>query len=244
MGFRDKFREKRTIASKWLLCILMSFPIFMIGIKYFGITIDKEWSLAIIASIISATLIEILDNTSNEKKSKLYAEQQDMYNDLISLCKKHHYKEATFIQYSGRKAVELITQLHKNETKIRLFVKHPETAVGVEQTRRIEGVLDNMSTEVGGTHGAPIEVTAYRTEASLRGLMLDDKVVALGWYVFKKKDKLSPKFTHDDVNIWGHNMPGILLYKGNSNFEEAANFFRKMKKHYEKHGERLSSSSD
>lgn len=240
MSFREKFKEKRTIASKWLLYAIISFPVLMIGIKHFGITINSEWSLAIIASIISATLIEILENTSEKNKIRLYKEQDDVYNYMINCCDKEHFKEAIFIQYSGKKATKLISKLNKRKTRIKLFVKHPDTAVNTEQKKRIESVIESMPTDLGKECGTSIDIIAYKTDASIRAVMLDDKIIVFGWYIFENKNKPNPKFPEDTVNLWGHNMPGIILHKGSVGFNDAAYFFHNTVKNLEKHGELLS----
>jgi hypothetical protein len=99
---------------------------------------------------------------------------------MLELLKNSRVDEADLIEYSATTADALLIELRRQNAKIRLLVKHPDS-VSAHQSRRILqqifALLNGRLRDYGKA-----EIRCYRAQASLRGRKIAPVAINLGWY--------------------------------------------------------------
>ena len=90
-------------------------------------------------------------------------------------------KQAELLEYSGYTVQPLVKDLLDRGCQVRMLVKDPET-VGPCQRRRIFSSLDAYTHLLSHGHERLIEIRCYRAQASLRGRLLGNELINVGWY--------------------------------------------------------------
>lgn len=192
-------------------------------------------------SILAYILKDISDSTYRFTPNKSYNTQEEMYRYLIHEIEKlNKVEKAILIQYTSRKASPLIWTLLNKGARVVVYVKNPDSEVINEaQKERIIREIQELPIEVRGTPGT-LEVHKYDAPASVRGVMIDNRVMAIGWYSYEyvSKSNRNPNYPqgnpNDKFGIWGHDVPGMLLYKGTREFENLKELFYNQVSNYQK----------
>lgn len=111
----------------------------------------------------------------------VFANQHQASAAIAAHIKEHPPKSADFIAYSATTYIEVMRDLDALGCSVRILIKHPDSAIG-EQVDRIRfGLSEIMKTVfVGGS----VDVRGYREPASVRGCLLDEDLVSMGWYTY------------------------------------------------------------
>jgi hypothetical protein len=193
---------------------------------------------AITFSVLAYILKDISDNTCPLKRNKFYRHQEKLYGDLIQQIQElDRVKEATLIQYSGRKAASLIYALLSKGADVTLYLKDENGAINQFQKGRIFQTLKELPTDVTSTSGT-LKVYQYDSPASIRGALINNRVLAIGGYVYEYENAESQyKQTVDDelYAVWGHDAVGMLLHKGSAEFEMFSELFSRQVNNYSKY---------
>ncbi len=193
-----------------------------------------EFTNAITFAVLSYILYDISANTSNSNRNKAYDEQADMYVDLEKYIDEHGAKEAVFVQHSGRMAVSLLRKLVNKGARVTMYVENPENAVSLMQKGRIENTLKELSGELRSAN-PHLVVYRYDVPTSVRGVSVDNKVLAIGWYTYEHALDIDPHFPDDKVELSGHDVPGLLLYAGTTDYAVFSRMFMNLVKNYEEY---------
>lgn len=123
--------------------------------------------------------------------TKVFKQQNESLADLRSfLAHSSSPKEIKFIEYSGQSIKDLVLELDKKECRGTVLLRNPDCAYNEDQEKRIRTTLDEL--EVNDLKN--IEIRFYSLPASIRGRVLDDKFISVGWYTYNIKKN----------GIWGH----------------------------------------
>jgi hypothetical protein len=118
--------------------------------------------------------------------------------------------------------------------KVTLYIKNPDNdVISQMQKERINRAIAELSTDVWGTSGT-LEVYKYDPPGSVRGVMIDNRVLAIGWYAYEyvSKSERNQNYSNDMFAVWSHNVAGMLLYKGSIEFEIFKELFLKQVENY------------
>jgi hypothetical protein len=126
---------------------------------------------------------------------------------------------AIFIEYSAEEAKYLVRKILNQNKEIYLFLKLPKEAIdagqGDIQRRRIIGavtqILEDRSDELEN-----LNIIFYTSQASIRGRLIGDDHLFLGWYNYE---------VDDSPTIWGHSNPILYVSGDHEHFEKLHNFF-------------------
>ena len=91
-------------------------------------------------------------------------------------------RTAKLIETSAATIPTILHALKEERTNIQLLVKHPDS-VGEFQRERIHTNLSNLLSQEFKTYEYGFEVRCYRAFSSVRGRMLDQKIVNVGWVI-------------------------------------------------------------
>ena len=203
----------------------------------FQLPLPATTANAITFAILAYIVKDISDNTHVLKRNKPYNNQEEMYTDIIQEIRGiRNIKEATLVQYSSRKAAPLIFTLLNKGAIVNLYVKNSDTGViSTMQKERIINAIKDLPGELSTTSGT-LKVYKYDQPASVRGVIIDNRVLAIGWYTYEyvPKTERDSSYPDDDFFLSGHDVPGILLYEGSLEFEIFKDLFLKQVRNFEK----------
>jgi len=149
----------------------------------------------------------------------------DAFSELKAYIDSNKIQRATLIQMSCINEKVLIHELWRKEAKVELFLSSGGQEFGVSkyQRKRIEQFLCDLQNELFCIKGCPesgeIAIYKYAAPASVRAVLLDDKILAFGPYLYevhpvpvaKKKPKL--------LDVRGAELPLLVLRKADPDFE-------------------------
>ena len=192
---------------------------------------------AITFSILAYIVKDISDNTYVFKRNKSYKNQEEMYADIIQEIREaRNVKEATLIQYSSRKASPLIFTLLNKGATVNLYVKNPDIGIiSRMQKERIISAIKDLPGELSSTSGV-LKVYKYDPPASVRGVIIDDRVLAIGWYTYEyvPQPERDSAYPDDEFFLSGHDIPGMLLHEGSLEFEIFKDLLLEQTKNFER----------
>jgi hypothetical protein len=195
----------------------------------FQLPLPATTANAITFSILAYIVKDISDNTYILKQSKSYTNQEEMYADMIQEIREiRNIREATLIQYSSRKVSPLVFTLLNKGATVNLYVKNPDTEISKMQKGRIERTIQDLPGELSNTLGV-LKVYKYDPPASVRGVIIDNRLLAIGWYTYEYVPTSEKDLTYPDDAFFvsGHDVPGMLLHEGSIEFEIFKDLFLK-----------------
>lgn len=187
--------------------------------------------LALLVAVLERVFL--LEDLIGGRSLRTYAEQHRMYSDLERRVQESGAKSAHLIQYSSQTCLPLIRALLYKGAKVALYIQDSETAglVGSQsQRQRIDQRLRDLPNELSGLPTAgELNIYKYRAPASIAGVLLDEELLGMGWYVYRHVDETNKDdvAAGDKVQLLGHNMPAVLMRAGNPGFDCLYECFRK-----------------
>ncbi|MEL6461721.1 MAG: hypothetical protein AAFQ91_26400 [Cyanobacteria bacterium J06621_15] len=203
----------------------------------FNITLPQTTVNAITFAILSYILLDISNNTRNLPQKKAYEAQIDMYTDIIKYLDEKVVKQAILIQYSGIMSMLLLQKLMSKGANVKLYVHEPETTRNEGTEKQFD---DNISQFLKTTLKqyepiSTLEIHYYNVPASIRGVLIDDEVLGIGWYTYTHKINDDNKSLKNKFEVTGYNIAGILFYKGSNDYEIFKRMFKEQVKDYDEY---------
>lgn len=197
----------------------------IIGIVYvaseIGFIAKREWLLPALGGIIIWMLFDICRAVQCQCVKEFYGRQDEMYHRLLQEIDGCRPKRVTLIQYSGTYATEVIKKALRCGAIVSLYVQHPEKAINREQADRIKMFLRQLPSQTGNSPNCHIFL--YEPHASLKAVVIDNELIALGWYVYLNRDRNSNPNYADPIDLRGHNKAGVLLKSECRGYAEVKN---------------------
>jgi hypothetical protein len=176
---------------------------------------------------------------------KAFSHQHEAYRFLIDVINRDGAKEAVFLQYSCRTSLDVLRTVLSKGAKVTVFLQHEDMAAKVGsqyQADRIKVATKNLRTDLNGSLKRPdkFKVYKYRTLGSVSGIKIDDRVLCMGWYVYKHVDQFTDKnMAGDEVELLGHNIAVLVVWKGTPEFEALNKTFNMLEKNYQRNSEEV-----
>jgi hypothetical protein len=146
----------------------------------------------------------------------------DAYPDLKKYVNERPIQNATLIQMSCLNERHVIRDLWRTEAKIELFLSSGEEQFGVSewQRNRIERFLMELQNELRNISGSPdsgeISLYKYHAPASIRAVLLDDKIMTTGPFLYQVHDVDG---RGPILDVRGGELPLLLLKAGDPDFD-------------------------
>lgn len=129
------------------------------------------------AVLAIALLVDILGRLVDpDPQLDVYEDWEGTREATVNFIRAGRPRTADLLEYSCWQLGWLMSELQRTQTRVRILVAHPDSAVSPREKRRIEDNLDMLQ------HDYPnYVIRLYRAPAGLRGRRLDD-LLALSWY--------------------------------------------------------------
>lgn len=175
-----------------------------------------------------------------EEHVKIYINQNAANEDLKKYIEDIRPENVFMIEYSSTTVQDLLCTLIESQTSpnIYLLLQHPKEGKLIEgQMTRIWKQITSVLYQQEEFRNYPnLKILCYKQRASLRGRNFDDKLINIGWYIYK--------YDMDGKQwIYGHNQPAITFRDGHEGVSGIKNMFNNLFKNLWETGIRLSEVS-
>jgi hypothetical protein len=117
---------------------------------------------------------------------------------------KHHPAQVDLILHSGLVVSELLDSLKDSRSRIRLLLKHPDTAESEADKQVILSQAIRL-VEVTLKDYDKVEIKCYTSPASIRGKLFDKEALSVSWYTYT---------TGLRYKVYGHDNAALFTYTG------------------------------
>lgn len=147
--------------------------------------------LALVLAIMVLEKVFAIEDELLENRNFLFAAQDDLYRRVIDDLLNNHISatKVIFLQHSGQTASLDICKLVRNarETEVVLYQQAPQSAAVNEFeviAQRIKSVNAHLAfMDDASAYRSRLKIKRYISPASIRAMMVDDKIIVLSWYV-------------------------------------------------------------
>jgi len=217
----SKYRSIRTIIVPLIVAIVLFLPPFT--------PMFSEVKIEIILGLSVAMLLIIWDLMAGQFKPiqiQAFA-NADMAQEMLKIVMAKNKKQANawVIQYSGENSHDVIKYLNENNliTKVDMLLKKPDTAINAFQSGKVQKYIDSMP--VYFQSPSKIKVRCYREPGSVRGILIEDVALCIGWYIYEDVPNSNRQNCNEETWIWGHNTGALLVLSDSEAFKPLCEFF-------------------
>lgn len=191
-------------------------------------------TILVALSVLAYSMVQtrVKFNKAVEKINHLdmFENQEKLYEEVRAHIHQHGAKNAVLIHYSGHMVRDTVRDLMSKGADVILYVQSKTTAKKFSKTQvmRIESFSELFKTEIdsaikGGLRNrGTLTVYEYDAPASLRAIKIDDKLIGVGWYIYRYVDREDPeenqKYPEDNIKLLGHDQPGKILFSGSHEY--------------------------
>lgn len=188
--------------------------------------------------------IASIKKSIENKQFLLFDDHEEIDRWLREYILNNDLSEIRLIEYSSVYAIGLIRSLikHQKSPQIYLLIQHPKVASDVAgQEKRIWNQITEIIYQQSEFRDYPnLKILCYKQKASVRGRTFGDKLVTLGWYIYKYESDKGDKDNKLRLRVYGHTQPMIALEENSVGFVSAKNSFNDVFENLWMHGTRLS----
>ncbi len=85
-----------------------------------------------------------------------------------------------------------------------------------------------------------LKIYKYRSIGSVSAIKIDNRILCMGWYTYTQADQAINKGSPSDtIEILGHNVAAMIVWKGTIEFETLNKTFSMLEKNYRKNAEEV-----
>lgn len=170
--------------------------------------------IALVAEILAITVE--LKRRATAERVHLCSKQSESSQELTDFIEKNHPKKADLIEVSSATVDLVLDALRLQNSHVRLLLQNPESGVTTFQKERIKQRIVELATVTFKNYES-CEIRLYSVPCSLRGRLIGDKLVNVGWYVYSA----------DNIGIYGHDNPLITASAGTREGDELIRMFNR-----------------
>lgn len=175
-------------------------------------------SFAIIIVILS-TIQDYLNDLVRVGPIHIAADQDDNTAHLIAmLSDANTIGSVKMIEYDSESTKALIYFFLQKGATVHCLLQHPEHSINESQRNRtVLQILCKEDDYFGFSDR--ITFSYYRNQASLRGRLIDDKYISVGWYTYDYRGGIPGR------QVWGHNNPVVTTERKSLDGDRLSAFF-------------------
>jgi hypothetical protein len=161
----------------------------------------------IIIVLISDILLRLADIKETDKTSdvNVFKDEPTAYPTLHQYLESKHPQKVDMIEYSTATVHDLLENLKRCRSELRILICNPDAAVTEFQRDRINDRIRDLTTVTFRDYSA-VEVRMYTLPASIRGRLFDEEYLTVGWHTH----------TSEPAGLYGHTNPMINAYTNTS----------------------------
>jgi hypothetical protein len=166
----------------------------------------------------------------------VYRDQDTPYEQVREYVRQHDVHKAVFLQYSGDAcAREIEAVLLKGGAEVTVYLQDEQTASRLGsnfQAKRIASSIERLRGWRQKYDGIS-DLTVYQCDVpmSVRAIMIDDRLLCMGWYTYEPDSKKHPG---DTIEVSGHDVATVIAYRGTENFDALKKTFSDLLEKYER----------
>jgi hypothetical protein len=220
------------------------------------LTDHTEASVSTLASQIAERLFQLVVRSFEWRTSErqqtvtVCCDSADVTQVLQAELRDRNITQASMIQYSGRAFNQLVGFFLDRGANVSVYLQSPKTARELGSEKQ-SAILEEAPTwlvdwlSVAG-HELKIRIYRYSVPASLCGILVDDDLLVIGWYLYKNPERreLLAKYPNDRVDVIGAPVPKLVLRAGTKQFDDLAKEFNKQLTNLQRRGLELCFPSD
>jgi len=194
----------------------------------------KTNDITAIKRLISEPLITIYgenDGAMTDLKNDVNNLENDVNNKKL--------RNIYMVEYSSNSVVDLIKFLIRTQpsANIYLLIQHPEEGQSIhKQLTRIWSPIITTYSHLTEFKNSNLKILCYKQRTSFRGRNFDNKLINIGWYIYKYKN--GKQYVH------GHDQPAITFKEGCERFSDIQKMFNDTFKNLWENGIRLGDVCD
>jgi hypothetical protein len=215
--------------------------IFLAVLLIFDITGIKPLLAVTQLTLASLSWSIFRDQLADRSKPTIYDSQEIPYQELIKDIRQHGAKKAVFVQYSCTESadvLEAVLQVAGAKAIVYLQDEHTAASIGCQrQVTRITGsILGTLSEWRRKYQGhSTLEVYKCTMPMSVRGIMIDDRLLCMGGYTYEPDDREGATDHLDDtVAVSGHDTATMIARRGTREFDALNATFSMLVDKYER----------
>ena len=148
----------------------------------------------IIIVLLSDVLLLLVEfRTTTTPQVVVFENEPAAYRDLRQHIETSSPKKADLIEYSTATIHDLLEILRSADCRLRILICNPDSAITDFQAKRIRDRIEDLTT-VTFSNFDKVDIRMYRLPASIRGRLIDEAYVTMGWHVYSS----------DDAGLYGH----------------------------------------
>jgi hypothetical protein len=160
----------------------------------------EEWLSQ--SSLLNVIIIVLLSDvllllgefrSSTSPQVAVFENEPEAYRDLRRHIESTSPKTADLLEYSTATIHDLLELLRSANCAMRILICNPDSAITDFQAKRIRDRIEDLAT-VTFRDFDRVDIRMYRLPASIRGRLIDNAYVTMGWHVYSS----------DTAGIYGH----------------------------------------
>jgi len=159
---------------------------------------------------------------NSEPNIKVYEDNDEAKDDLKNYVNSVRPQNIYMIEYSSWCVQDIIGSLIKTRTSpnIYLLIQHPKEGESIGgQKKRIWDQITGVFYQQSEFKNYPnLKILCYKQRTSFRGRNFDDKLINIGWYIYKYRE-------NGKQCVFGHNQPVITFREGYEGFFDMKKMF-------------------
>lgn len=216
---------------RWIRRRFMPFVVLgILIIPIFVSSFDHNYQMASFLTLIAIILIFIWDLLAvqlDASSIQFFSDAQLAHRVLEDIAQQNTKPTHAYaIHYSGQNLHDTLLMLQRisSVTKIHVFLQNPDKGISQQQIVKIKGQVDQISLQWDIDNKVGVEY--YSEPASIRGILLEDVALCIGWYVYEDVPNPSKSIQgQPETLIWGHNTGAILVRNDSEGFAPLRDFF-------------------
>lgn len=190
---------------------------------------------------------KVLEQISKDSpaKNRAFKGQEDAYKLLETYVNNHRVREAVMLQYSCITGLGLLRALLRNGAKVTVYIQHEETSKSMgsqEQAHRVVHTCEFLRGNLADLFKPDkLKIRKYRAPSSVSAVKIDKQVLFMGWYTYEHVDASlrNPAYPADSVQVSGHDVAAVVVWKDTEEFEALDKTFRMLEKNYQNNSEEV-----
>lgn len=178
-------------------------------------------SFAIVIAILSA-IQDYLNDLVRPSPIHVGVNQDENTGHLISLlADANKIQSVRMIEYDSESTKALIYFFLQRGASVHCLLQHPEHSINENQRHRTVLQILSKEDDYFG-YSDRITFSYYCDQASLRGRLVDDKLISVGWYTYDYRGGIPGQ------QVWGHNNPVVTAERKSLEGDRLASFFQEV----------------